>query len=208
MFNAAELDMKASLKFLFVLTAVAALSVAYPAKANLITNGGFETGDFTGWTRSGNIADAFVAGSVHGVSPHSGNFQAVVDARQAFDSVNLTQTLATTPGANYTIDFWVALGGVPSNSFINVQWGAATVFSLTTSSGFGYTEHILNVTGSTASTDLTFVLGYGGSAIVTWYLDDISVNPAGVGVPDGGSTVSLLGFALLGLAAVRRKLRC
>ena len=30
----------------------------------------------------------------------------------------------------------------------------------------------------------------------------------GVGVPDGGSTVSLLGFALLGLAALQRKLRC
>ena len=30
----------------------------------------------------------------------------------------------------------------------------------------------------------------------------------GVGVPDGGSTVSLLGFALLGLVALRRKLRC
>jgi len=28
----------------------------------------------------------------------------------------------------------------------------------------------------------------------------------GVGVPDGGTTVSLLGFALLGLAALRRKL--
>jgi len=28
------------------------------------------------------------------------------------------------------------------------------------------------------------------------------------GVPDGGSTVSLLGFVLLGLAAVRRKLGC
>ena len=27
-------------------------------------------------------------------------------------------------------------------------------------------------------------------------------------VPDGGSTVSLLGFALLGLAALRRKLGC
>ena len=27
-------------------------------------------------------------------------------------------------------------------------------------------------------------------------------------VPDGGSTVSLLGFGLLGLAAVRRKLSC
>jgi VPDSG-CTERM motif len=27
-------------------------------------------------------------------------------------------------------------------------------------------------------------------------------------VPDGGTTVSLLGFALLGLAAVRRRLSC
>jgi hypothetical protein len=27
-------------------------------------------------------------------------------------------------------------------------------------------------------------------------------------VPDGGSTVSLLGFGLLGLAALRRELRC
>jgi hypothetical protein len=33
-----------------IFTAVAALSVAYPSKANLITNGDFETGDFTGWT--------------------------------------------------------------------------------------------------------------------------------------------------------------
>ena len=32
------------------------------------------------------------------------------------------------------------------------------------------------------------------------------IGPAGV--PDGGSTVSLLGFALLGLAALRRKLSC
>ena len=34
----------------------------------------------------------------------------------------------------------------------------------------------------------------------------LQIGPAGV--PDGGSTVSLLGFALLGLAAVRRKLSC
>jgi hypothetical protein len=30
----------------------------------------------------------------------------------------------------------------------------------------------------------------------------------GVGVPDGGSTVSLLSFALVGLAALRRRLGC
>jgi hypothetical protein len=37
----------------------------------------------------------------------------------------------------------------------------------------------------------------------------LEVGSLGVpGVPDGGSTVSLLGFALLGLAALRRKLSC
>jgi hypothetical protein len=30
----------------------------------------------------------------------------------------------------------------------------------------------------------------------------------GAAVPDGGSTASLLGFGLLGLAALRRKLGC
>jgi VPDSG-CTERM motif len=39
-----------------------------------------------------------------------------------------------------------------------------------------------------------------------FFMDDISVTPTGV--PDGGTTVSLLGCALLGLAAFRRKLSC
>jgi protein with PEP-CTERM/exosortase system signal len=48
-----------------------------------------------------------------------------------------------------------------------------------------------------------FVSVYGFSS----FLDDISAEPAKVGVPDGGSAVSLFGFAFLGLAAVRCKLR-
>jgi hypothetical protein len=54
-------------------TAAAAFCVAHPAKANLITNPGFETGDLTGWTPSG---DASVVGTAFGIPPHSGNFQA------------------------------------------------------------------------------------------------------------------------------------
>ena len=60
------------------------------------------------------------------------------------------------------------------------------------------------VTGSTASTALQFLES--SPSRTGFLLDDVSVNPAGVGVPDGGSTVSLLGFALLGLAGLRRKL--
>jgi hypothetical protein len=36
----------AAIRCSLILAAVAALSVAYPAKANLITNGGFENGRF------------------------------------------------------------------------------------------------------------------------------------------------------------------
>jgi hypothetical protein len=36
----------------------------------------------------------------------------------------------------------------------------------------------------------------------------VQAGPTAVSVPDGGSTASLLGFALLGLAALRRKLSC
>jgi len=58
------------------------------------------------------------------------------------------------------------------------------------------------VTASSDSTSVGFSLSQ-----VTMFLDDISVKKSvGVGVPDGGSTVSLLGFGLLGLAALQRKL--
>jgi hypothetical protein len=77
--------------------------------------------------------------------------------------------------------------------------------SLPNQSSFGYTEYTFNVTASTASTALLFdfnqIAGHG-----EWLLDDVSVNPAGVGVPDVGSTLPLLGFASLGLVALRRKL--
>jgi hypothetical protein len=39
------------------------------------------------------------------------------------------------------------------------------------------------------------------------HLDDISVEPAGVGVPDGGTTVMLLGAALGALGMARRFLK-
>jgi hypothetical protein len=125
--------MNALPKLLLALTAAAALSFAHPVKANLITNPGFETGDFTGWVPLGFM----VTGPFNGQSPHSGNFQ------------------ATTSGA------------------------------------------------SSALSSIRFSQSFG-----QLYLDDISVNPAGLGVPDGGTTVSLLGCALLGLVALRRKLGC
>jgi hypothetical protein len=74
---AVRMGMKPLPKLLLALTAVATLSVAYPAKANLITNPGFETGDFTGWT---GVDTAVVTGTIFGIAPHSGSFQALLGA--------------------------------------------------------------------------------------------------------------------------------
>jgi VPDSG-CTERM motif len=54
----------------------------------------------------------------------------------------------------------------------------------------------------------TYVWTWGDGADQRFTLQIGSVGVPPPAVPDGGATVSLLGFALLGLAAVRRKLSC
>ena len=175
------------------------LGITQSARANLITNGGFETGDFSGWTVFGTDND--VVGVQPFTSPHSGNFQAIF----GFADNSISQNVTTMPGSSYVITFWLAAdvshGGLPS---VSVNWGGSTIFSDSLASSFGYTEYTFTVNALSPATQLEFQFSsiFGNH----FYLDDISVTPPGV--PDGGSTVSLLGFALLGVAVLRRKLRC
>jgi hypothetical protein len=57
--------------------------------------------------------------------------------------------------------------------------------------------------GFTGLSSVTFD-GIGGAGEFT--LDDITTGPGASSVPDGGSGIALLGLALTGLAALRRKL--
>jgi hypothetical protein len=203
MFYAAKSGMKPLPNVLIALTAAAALSFVHPASANLITNPGFETGDFTGWTLSP-LNAGLVGGTDFGIAPHSGSFQAFLTRNVG----SLSQSVSTTPGASYTIDFWLAsVNPIGLDSF-SVSWGGVPIPGsiLTNQPSFGYTEYTFTETTSIASTALQFDFTNGIGT--TWLLDDVSVNPAGVGVPDAGSTLPLLGFASLGLVALRRKLRC
>jgi hypothetical protein len=130
-------------------------------------------------------------GTVFGVPPHSGSWQ-------AFTLVSgiLGQSVATTVGQSYTVDFWAATSGPGSLSV----FGGSTVFSHIFAGTTGYTEFSFTFTATSTSSPIQF------GVIGRFLLDDISVTPTGV--PDGGATVSLLGCALLGLAALRRKLSC
>jgi len=205
-FNAIYFGMKPLPKLLLALTAVAAVSVAYPAKANLITNGGFEDGQIVSgsWSTEFHIGLANVSAqnAFNGIAPHSGNFQAVLQLPNSSAGFSAL-FVPTTPGTTYTIHFFAATSNLAGPVTLIVGFTGAS-FSHVFTANTGYTEFTFNATVPDSLSTLTFI----GSGQGNLHLDDISVEPAGVGVPDGGTTVSLLGCALLGLAGLRRKLGC
>ena len=197
----------AAIRCSLTFTAVAAVSFAYPAKANLITNGDFETGNFTGWTvtPAPSGSNIFVD---HGPGPDT-TFGAFFGATGAnFDSIS--QSFATTRGAFYALIFFYQVTDlgtpIPANNAFDVLWNGVSVgggLFPQTNVNPGFSRIIFTLQATSALTTVQF---NGRNAPSFDFLDDVSVTFSGV--PDGGSTVSLLGCALLGLAALRQKLRC
>jgi hypothetical protein len=140
----------------------------------LVQNGGFETGDFTGWTQSGNTAYTSVT-SGNSQFVHSGTYGAALGP---FGSLGyLSQTLPTFAGQNYLLSLWLdnpnnSYGATP-NQFL-VQWNGTTIFSQTNMPFTTWTNLLFIVTATSSSTVLQF-----GFRDDPYYLglDDISVMP-------------------------------
>ena len=80
-------------------TATVSLTVTAPS-TNPVVNGGFETGNFTGWTASG------AATSVIAAAAHSGNFGAQLGATTPTNGdSSVTQTF-TMPASSPSLSFW------------------------------------------------------------------------------------------------------
>ena len=176
--------------------AAAALIASTAAHADLVTNGGFETCDFTGWTQFGNTAFS----GVDSFAPHSGTCAAF------FGPVGtpggIFQTLGTTPGSLYKVDFWLqneadVLGNSSPNAFsFNVNGGAAEL-TLTNSPATGYVHYTFGFVATGPTADLRFTFEHDPAF---WDLDDVSVV-----VPEPG-TLALVTLAgsLVGFARRRR----
>jgi hypothetical protein len=173
------------------------------ASANLITNGDFETGDFTGWTvtPAATFSDIEVLPGFPPDTTFGANFGA-----SGTDLDSISQTFATTPGAFYTLTFFYQVHnppGVPPNNEFNVLFnGVSPDTSLfpqsDANSGFGtFTFTNLQATGT--MTTLEFL---GRNAPGFDILDNVSVTASRV--PDTGSTLGLLFVSVTALFGLNR----
>lgn len=174
---------------------IGAVVLAGSAQANLVTNGGFETGNFSGWTQFGNTGATGVTNSSRYV--HSGTFGG------AFGAVGspggIFQSLATQAGTTYQVSFWLSIdSGTPNSMTFNWN-GGADELSLVNSSGQAMTRYTYMLTATGASTDLRFNIQHNPAY---YGLDDISVTA----IPEPGS-LALAGLALAAVGAASRRKR-
>ena len=162
-----------------------AIFVIYPSS---ILNGGFETGSFTNWTSSGAFGSQSIATTA--TYRHSGTYGAQLTASGALRF--LSQTISTTPGAHYSISFWLNNPISHTNNEFQVSWNGTILLEITNfPTTAGWTNIQLTITATAGVSTLQF--GYRNDTAY-FGLDDIDTSST---QPVGIASISLSGTNLL-----------
>jgi hypothetical protein len=205
--------MKNSKMFLIAAALVSvALSSDACASAELVANGGFETGDFSYWTVDSEtgwfptVDDDVLFPNYY---PHSGNYYG--DFGVSFGGAGLAsmasiaQAIPTTIGLTYHVEFWLKTT-LTYPGVVSATFGDTSLLSLTTISEFDYTLFEADI----VATSVSSVLIFSGNTQSPFpiYLDDVSVTQVGpvVEAPETSTSVALAFLAgVTGFTVWRRR---
>ncbi len=161
--------------------------------AELVINGGFETGSFSGWNQFGNGGTTAIAG---GGAQHTGSYGAYFGPVGSIGGIQ--QTISASIGDVVTVSFWLHTYGGGTN-FFSANFDGATLMSVTNRAAtLPYTQFTFaNITVTNNNPTLSFSFRHDPSVHL---LDDISVQTDGSAIPlPTGAALASAGLALLGL---------
>ena len=175
------------------------------ASANLLTNGSFETGSFTGWSQGGITADTGVSDQSYSDSnffslpPEQGNYFAYLG--QQTGPGTLSQTVSDSIGKVYTVTGWYAGQGSGYTNYLSITVGGNGLLNLVPGPQDGVWHEVTGTFVGTGSDTLTITSYEKGGYN---FVDNFSISA----VPEPATwTIMLLGVFGVGAAmrGARRK---
>lgn len=190
--------------FLVLIFLAAGALVSTAHAVNLVTNGGFEYGDLTGWTTLGTFIAGYngVRSNQDGISPYAGDYMLVLGNYTSEGSTGVSQALTTTPGQQYNLSLYWAenYSNTAGNQLFQVLWDNTVLSSISGANVTTWTQLSFPVTGTGSDT----IRLQGFSSTGYNYVDNVSVSVSAVPLP---AALLLFGPGLAGLAAFTKRFK-